>query len=71
MADVTASFSKSAKLIVGCKSGGRSARACQLLASMGYQHLWNVDGGFGGKVDPRGQTIKGWASLGLPVETGP
>ena len=33
-------------LLLGCRSGGRSARACELLASQGYTKLANVEGGF-------------------------
>lgn len=28
-----------------CRSGGRSGRACQLLAASGFKHLINFDGG--------------------------
>jgi rhodanese-related sulfurtransferase len=59
------------RLVVGCMSGGRSAKACELLASAGYATLFNVDGGFGGRRDVMGQLIqKGWADLGLPVARG-
>lgn len=52
-------------LIVGCRSGMRSQRACELLAEVGYTDLANVRGGFGGSDD-----TPGWAESGLPVETG-
>jgi len=62
---------KDAKIIVGCKSGGRSASACQLMDQVGYQQLWNVVGGFLGKSAPGGFVIqKGWSQLGLPTEVG-
>jgi rhodanese-related sulfurtransferase len=52
-------------LLVGCRSGMRSQRACELLAEAGYTDLANVRGGFGGSDD-----TPGWAESGLPVETG-
>ena len=71
LAVVQAHFPKDKKLLVGCKSGGRSAAACNLLEAAGYQHLWNVAGGFVGKVSPGGEWIeRGWSMLGLPVEEG-
>lgn len=53
---------KEAKLLVGCKSGGRSQRACEILTQLGYKDLSNVDGGFGGNDHQ-----PGWQALGLPV----
>lgn len=32
-------------LMLMCRSGGRSARAAMMLASLGFQHLYNVSGG--------------------------
>jgi rhodanese-related sulfurtransferase len=56
------------KLIVGCLSGGRSQRACEILWSSGYSDLTNVRGGFGGARDARGRiVIEGWRDAGLPV----
>ena len=58
-------------LIVGCKTGGRSAAACDLLAKAGYKNLRNMVGGFGGVVDPSGQILQeGWSTLGYPIERG-
>ncbi|GMV83004.1 MAG: hypothetical protein AMXMBFR7_41880 [Planctomycetota bacterium] len=66
---VEAHFSKQTALLVGCRSGGRSAAACQFLAQAGYTQLWNVNGGFHGRSLPPGITfIKGWAACELPVE---
>ncbi len=50
--------------VVGCKMGGRSQRACELLSMLGYQSLYNIDGGFSGN----GQQ-QGWQELGLPTST--
>src|SRR5215472_5982616 len=42
---------RDAKLIVGCQSGGRSMRACELLRDAGFADVSNVRGGFGGVHD--------------------
>ncbi len=56
------------KLIVGCLSGGRSQRACEIMEGMGYSDLTNVRGGFGGARDAGGRiVIDGWRDAGLPV----
>jgi rhodanese-related sulfurtransferase len=61
---------KAAKLVVGCLSGGRSQRACEMLEQAGYSDLTNVRGGFGGARDASGQvTVSGWRDAGLPVTT--
>lgn len=36
---------KERRVIVHCKSGGRSARACRLLVERGFQHVENLAGG--------------------------
>ena len=70
VAVMEANFPKDSRLLFGCKSGGRSGTACQILAQAGYQHVASVVGGFLGKTDPLGRvTAKGWAQCGLPVET--
>jgi rhodanese-related sulfurtransferase len=63
--------SRTAKLLVGCQSGPRSQRACELLAEAGFTDLTNVRGGFGGARDGMGRVVvPGWCDAGLPVETG-
>ena len=52
-------------LLVGCQSGMRSQRACEMLAEASYTDLANVRGGFGGSED-----TAGWKESGLPVESG-
>lgn len=65
---VNANLPKDAYLIVGCKSGGRSAKACEIMAGLGYKNLTNVRGGFVGVMDQMGQvTEPGWSLLNLPV----
>ncbi len=62
-------FPKDAKLVIGCKSGGRSAQACQIMEKMGYTDVANVRGGFVGAVDNFGRLVEpGWSMLDLPVE---
>ena len=56
------------KLVVGCLSGARSQRACEILEQVGYTDLSNVRGGFGGARDAGGRVVvKGWRDAGLPV----
>ena len=57
-------FGKDAKLIIGCKMGGRSAQASQLLEQAGYQNLVDQKGGFEGQPGN-----PGWLPAGLPVAT--
>ena len=71
VATVERTIPRTAKLLVGCQSGGRSARACELLARAGFTDLTNVRGGFGGARDQSGRVVvPGWREAGLPVETG-
>src|ERR1700682_5955027 len=61
---------KATKLVVGCMSGGRSHRACDMLQEAGYADLTNVRGGFGGARDVSGNVVvAGWRDAGLPVTT--
>jgi rhodanese-related sulfurtransferase len=67
---VEANFPKDSKLVVACKAGGRSRRACELLSSAGYSNLANMDGGFEGRFDPMGRIAQpGWTQENLPVTT--
>lgn len=58
-----ANFEPDAPLLIGCQSGGRSARASAMLATFGFTNITNIKGGFGGGQDP------GWAPSGLPTTT--
>jgi rhodanese-related sulfurtransferase len=62
-------FPKDAKLVVGCRSGGRSLQAVQLLASAGFTDLVDQRAGFDGGMGPGGFEA-GWQPKGLPVATG-
>ncbi len=64
---VEANIPKDASLLVGCRTGGRSARAVEILAQMGYQNLTNVRTGFVGAMDMAGRVVEpGWSILNLP-----
>jgi rhodanese-related sulfurtransferase len=68
---VEARIPQEAKIVVGCKTGGRSASACEILARAGYKNLRNIDGGYSGVTDPTGHVVKeGWSTLGYPIERG-
>jgi rhodanese-related sulfurtransferase len=64
-------FPKDSKLVLGCKSGGRSLQAATLLERIGYKNLVDMRGGFDGEMNPHtGQMgVPGWSRVGLPVET--
>ena len=53
-------------LVIGCKMGGRSQQACEVLSSAGFQDVTNVLGGWGGAPQ---MGHAGWVQAGLPVET--
>jgi adenylyltransferase/sulfurtransferase len=42
---------KSAHLVVHCRSGGRSAKAVELLRASGFDNAWNVQGGILAWID--------------------
>ncbi len=66
-----ANIPKTTRVIVGCKSGGRSARAARLMVGAGYRNVFNMTGGFSGRKAPSGDIIHpGWLTLGLPIEPG-
>ena len=67
---VEALYAKDAKLVLGCKSGGRSLRAAEMLTSAGYTSVVDQRAGFEGARDAFGQLSEpGWSPAGLPVET--
>ena len=67
---VEANLPKDAKLVIGCKTGMRSARACDVLSQMGYTNVANVRGGYMGMTDNFGRLIEpGWSMLNLPTST--
>ena len=67
---MNAAFPKDAKLVVGCKSGGRSLRAAQALVADGFTGVVDQRAGWDGVRDAFGQVKEpGWSRAGLPVAT--
>lgn len=69
LAVMKANWKKDQRLVVGCASGQRSAKACEILVNAGYSTLVNVSSGFLGSRDVFGRVEKGWSALGYPSET--
>lgn len=67
---VEAQFPKDSRLVVGCLAGSRSARAVQVMESMGYGQLANQRAGWGGAQSPGGAPEPGWQAQKLPTEAG-
>ena len=67
---VESAFGKDEKLLVGCRSGGRSRRAVELMAAAGYSDLVDFPAGWEGSRDPFGRLTPGWIRKGLPAESG-
>jgi rhodanese-related sulfurtransferase len=66
---VQANYPKEAPLVIGCKSGGRSAQAAALLEAAGYTQIVDMRGGMSGEADMFGRVnTPGWVAEGLPVE---
>lgn len=64
------SFGKDEKLLLGCRSGGRSRRAADMLAGVGYSQLADLLPGWEGSRDAFGRATPGWSKKDLPVEAG-
>jgi rhodanese-related sulfurtransferase len=65
---MAANYPKDAKLVIGCKSGGRSLQAAGLLEASGYTSVVDMRGGFSGEHDSFGRvSLAGWADSNLPV----
>jgi rhodanese-related sulfurtransferase len=66
---VEGNFAKDAKIVVGCKMGGRSMQAATLLEAAGFTNVVDMRGGFHGERDNFGRVaVAGWAESGLPCE---
>ena len=58
--DVESRFAKTDTIFVTCRSGGRSARATNLLAKNGYKFVYSIFDGFeGDAVKDAGSYLKG------------
>ena len=70
VSDVEAHFGKDDKLVLGCRSGGRSLRAAQMLLAAGFTHVVDQRAGWDGARDAFGQLQEpGWEAAGLPTAT--
>ena len=49
-------FERDQKVVVICRSGARSAQACQFMQQQGYDNVYNLRGG-----------MIGWAHAALPI----
>jgi len=63
-------FGKHEALVIGCKAGGRSKRASELLAQAGFSRLSDQIAGFDAGKDAFGRTLPGWSRSALPVGKG-
>ena len=66
VAVMEANFPKDAKLVLGCKAGGRSAKAAAVLAQAGFTNLVDQRCGWSGAPDAFGKVEPGWQPAGLP-----
>ena len=67
---VTRVFAKDAKIVVGCKSGGRSMRAAESMLQAGFTAVVDQLAGFSGAADAFGRIAEpGWQAKGLEVST--
>ncbi len=65
-----AGFGKDERLLVGCASGVRSAKAVRILADAGFATLAELRTGWDGARDAFGRLEPGWSKQGLPSEQG-
>jgi rhodanese-related sulfurtransferase len=70
MSVMQTAFAKDEKLIVGCKSGGRTKRAVGLLVQAGFTDVMELTPGIDSGRDAFGRPLKGWLQEGLPTEQG-
>ena len=64
-------FAKDTPIIVGCKMGGRSARAASAMVAAGFTRVLDQRAGWDGTRGPFGELAEpGWSRASLPTETG-
>ena len=63
-------FGSGEKMVVGCKAGGRSKKAVDQLAQVGFSELAEMSAGWDGSRDAFGRSVPGWSKKELPVEQG-
>lgn len=71
LAVVERNFPRDARLVVGCKAGGRSARAAAMLEQAGFTNVADQRNGYEGTPLPTGGVEPGWRRKGLPTTTEP
>lgn len=68
LAVMEANFPKDAKIILGCRSGGRSLRAAQMMIDAGFTSVIDQRAGFSGSKNAfGGMEEAGWQPAGLPI----
>jgi rhodanese-related sulfurtransferase len=68
---VAARYPKDARIVVGCKAGGRSLRAATALIEAGFSDVLDQRAGFDGVRSAFGQvTEPGWSRVDLPTDEG-
>lgn len=68
ISEVESSFGKDGKIVLGCRSGGRSLRAAEMLQAAGFTNVVDQRAGWGGARDAFGQVQEpGWEASGLPT----
>lgn len=70
LAVVEATLDKKRLIIVGCRSGRRSALAQKILIKAGYSTVTNMVGGWLGGADATGERVTGWLGMAYPKELG-
>ncbi len=71
LAAMESAFAKDAPLVVGCKMGGRSARAAKALVDAGYVRVVDQRAGWDGARGPFGELLEpGWSRTALPRAAG-
>jgi rhodanese-related sulfurtransferase len=68
LAELEQVAAKQTVLLFLCRSAVRSKAAAQLASEHGYQHCYDILGGFEGDKDEAGhrKTVNGWCYAGLP-----
>ena len=73
VAEVKKKFKETDTILVMCRSGGRSAKAVNLLGEAGFKNVYNIVDGFeGDKLDIEGsyyngkRLVNGWKNSGAP-----
>jgi rhodanese-related sulfurtransferase len=72
LGDMQRMFARNAKIIVGCRTNNRSAKAAAALRGAGYSDVIEQRAGMAGLRDAFGGMLEpGWEDSGLPVSHDP